>query len=93
MEVIHAWSDFIKKEAKKNKVVLAEDFAACLTQYLNATQSRIQVGEREITVSLDWLQKVPVTALDDTLFFSLKTSQGCATSIVRCREKEATQQK
>ena len=76
MEVIHAWSDFIKKKAKRNKVVLAKDFATCLTQYLNATQSRIQAGEGNITVSLDWMQKVPAKALGDTLFFSLDLPRG-----------------
>lgn len=71
MDMIHAWSGFLKKESKRNKVVLAKDFPACLTQYLNAAQSRIQVAERTITVSLDWLPKVPSKALGNTLFFSL----------------------
>nr|WP_319494300.1 hypothetical protein [uncultured Desulfobacter sp.] len=88
MEVIHAWSDFIKNEAKKNKVVLAEDFAACLTQYLNATQSRIHVGERKITVSLDWLPKVPVKALDDTLFFSLELPRGVKLRLSGAEQKK-----
>nr|WP_321403198.1 hypothetical protein [uncultured Desulfobacter sp.] len=88
MEVIHAWSDFIKKKAKKNKVVLAEDFAACLTQYLNATQSRIQVGEREITVSLDWLPKVPSKALTDTLFFSVGLPRGAQLQLSGAKRKK-----
>jgi hypothetical protein len=76
MTVIHAWSDFIKEGAKRNKVMLAKDFPACLTQYLNATQSRIDVGERKIIVSLDWIQKVPSKALTDTLFFFLNLPRG-----------------
>jgi hypothetical protein len=76
MDVIHAWSDFIIEGARRNKVVLAGDFAVCLTQYLNATQSRVQAEEQKIIVYLDWLPKVPAKALGDTLFFSLGLPRG-----------------
>jgi len=76
MDVIHAWSDFIKTRARENQVVLSRDISACLTQYLNATQSRIQTTERKIVVFLDWIDKMPAKALADTLFFSLDLPQG-----------------
>lgn len=76
MDVIHAWSDFIKDGARENQVVLSRDISACLTQYLNATQTRIQATEREVVVFLDWINKVPAKALADTLFFSLDLPQG-----------------
>ncbi len=69
MEVIYAWSDFIKKRAKENQVVLSRDISACLTQYLNATQSRIDEKGKKTVVRLDWIDKVPAKALADTLFF------------------------
>ncbi|MCG8553546.1 MAG: hypothetical protein MI799_24340 [Desulfobacterales bacterium] len=78
MEVICAWSDFIKKRAKENRVVISRDISACLTQYLNATQSRIHTKGKKITVFLDWIDKVPVKALADTLFFSLDLPRGAA---------------
>ncbi|WP_320044462.1 hypothetical protein [uncultured Desulfobacter sp.] len=78
MDVIHAWSDFLKKGVKENQVVLSRDISACLTQYLNATQSRIHVKGNKIVVFLDWIDKLPAKALADTLFFSLDLPKGLA---------------
>jgi len=88
MDVIHDWSDFIKKGAKKNNVVLAKDFAACLTQYLNATQSRIQTGKKETIIFLDWVKKVPAKALTDTLFFCLNLPTGVRVQVSGAEKKE-----
>lgn len=88
MEVIYAWSDFLKKGAKENQVVLSRDISACLTQYLNATQSRIYAKEKKIVVFLDWIDKVPAKALADTLFFYLDLSKGVKLRLSGAQIKE-----
>lgn len=92
MDVIHAWSDFIKKRAKENQTVLSRDISACLTQYLNATQSRIQTSGQKIVVYLDWIEKLPENALSDTLFFSLNLPQGVKHRLSGAEKKEPSTQ-
>ena len=92
MNVIHAWSDFIKERAKENQVVLSRDISACLTQYLNATQSRIKAKEKKIVVFLDWIDKVPAKALADTLFFSLDLPKGVELRLSGAEKKEPLNQ-
>jgi len=92
MDVVHAWSNFIKEKAKENQVVLSRDISACLTQYLNATQSRIQAKEKKIVVFLDWIAKVPAKALADTLFFSLDLPKGVELRLSGAEKKEPLNQ-
>ena len=92
MDVIHAWSDFIKAGTRENQVVLSRDISACLTQYLNATQSRVQATPKKIVVSLDWIGKVPAKALADTLFFSLNLPRGAALRLSGAEQKEPRNQ-
>ena len=92
MDVVHAWSNFIKEKAKETHVVLSRDISACLTQYLNATQSRIQAKEKKIVVFLDWIAKVPAKALADTLFFSLDLPKGVELRLSGAEKKEPLNQ-
>lgn len=71
MDVIQAWLSFLQTGAREKNLVLSRDIASCISQYLNASQSRIAIEHNRIIVSLDWLDTVPRQHLADELFFAV----------------------
>jgi len=52
------------------------------------SQSRIQTGEKETIIFLDWVKKVPAKALTDTLFFCLNLPTGVRVQVSGAEKKE-----
>jgi len=76
MEVIQNWISFLQTQVKEKKRVFSSDIASCVTQYLNATQSRIVIDQGKFIVMLDWVNMVPRTSLADELFFAVSVPKG-----------------
>ncbi len=88
LDGIHAWAEFIRTGAREKGRVLVRDIASCLTQYLNATQSGIRQEGRDYIIHMDWIQRVPKSALGDEIFFAVKKPGPGVMKIFGAVEKE-----
>ncbi len=89
MEVIKAWIAFLQEEVGKRDIVFASDIASCITQYLNATQSRITTEPGRYIIELDWLDRIPHQSLSDELFFTVNLPEDKNFMIHGAKRKES----